>query len=58
MRLKRIALLLLSLFTALDVYAQHAAPSAPTSVPALDEIGLLGLAVVVGLVAGWLVKRK
>lgn len=57
--MKRIGLLLLSLFATLDAYAQvHAAPSAPTSVPALDEIGLLGLAVVVGLVAGWLVKRK
>lgn len=56
--MKRIGLLTLSLFTALDAYAQHAAPSAPTSVPALDEIGLLGLAVVVGLVAGWLVRRK
>lgn len=56
--MKRIGLLSLSLFATLDAYAQHAAPSAPTSVPALDEIGLLGLAVVVGLVAGWLVRRK
>lgn len=30
----------------------------PTSVPTLDDIGLIGLAIAVGLAAGWAVKRK
>ncbi len=55
---KWLAVSLVFLMASTAVVAANALFTQTQAVPALDEVGLIGLIVVIGAAAGWIVKNR